>query len=582
MPKAKPDVRKQVWKFQEGAVVLALLASGIKRKNVSWHQGKTPTGMSIEPDVIVEQKGRPVLVVFVTHASAERAGEKKFWRGVAEVVEAKRLPSHPRIVNVVFSGETKENLSLLNERLYDGCVHLKNAGYGRELTDTLHSLAEEHGASSANDCLEILENAVKRKIVRGFNAFKRDIAQAVVGPLGQFHKNLCSSAFSSKARTTIAQRTSYRRGLIKLFTLPSETREALYSRKTAKNVPEHALALGWFVKTIAGALLDDEDISWVLRFVTLDEANRVHRHADKMLPAFVQYSQTLNEIGVLWLANKWIIENYGSLATAHGMWKALDQVFKSPRKALEPLGLRGQRVGNHWLLASIISMLRTETGRADGYGYSKLGQEAGRRKELNAFAGTIMAPYLQLRADIDVGLRKDIATVLAGHLNRLGEGRCAALLVESVDTTLKSVFNYQLSGYRHFNPIEWELIRLLADQKRQFDWPASHKSFLANESSGISSSTGNLISVANGRAFIKCQSAYDGRIDKRKELCGRVGAMKLAYTARQLKNLRFFLVADGYFDQKDIDLLLTAGWDGVYYPNQCDVLIADLAKFLDS
>lgn len=580
MVKATADVRKQVWKFQESVVVIALLECGFDRSDISWHEKKLPDGMSIEPDVVVTENGKLKLILFVTHASCEHGADKKFWRGVAEVVEAKRLSTHPRLVNVLFSGETKKNLSLLNEELFDGCLHLSETGYGRELTDGLYALAQIHGSGSTDECFDILSRLVKSKQLKGFTTFKKQLQLAIGGKFGPYHKRLCSSKFSLSTSALVAQRTAYRRGLTKLFTLPQSVRTELYLSKNPKNVPEHALAMGWFVKTISNARLDDEDLAWVVRHIPRDVSERIVVQAENSLPAFVQYSQTINEMGVLRLANEWIVESYETLSEKSGMENALISIFRSPKKPLEKFGLKNQSVVNHWLLSSIISMLRTETGRADGYGYSKLGQETGRRRELNAFAGTIMAPYLQLKCDIDSGLRSDIAKVLSGHINRLGVNKCKELLDKSVSTTIDSIFSYQLSGYRNFNPVQWEIEKLLQSEGVNYICPVAHKSFLSTDESGISSTTGNLICVNEGSIFIKCQSAYDGRVDKRKELCGRIGAMKLSYTEQQLKSVKFYIVIDGYFDQNDIELLSKAGWDGIYYPHELSTLVFDLKSFL--
>jgi len=82
-----------------------------------------------------------------------------------------------------------------------------------------------------------------------------------------------------------------------------------------------------------------------------------------------------------------------------------------------------------------------------------------------------------------------------------------------------------------------------------------------------------MISVDRGRVWIKCQSAYAGKIDKRKELCGRIGAMKLCYSPMELGQKKFFLVIDGFFDDQDLALLDQAGWDGIFYPDEMDELI---------
>ena len=111
-----------------------------------------------------------------------------------------------------------------------------------------------------------------------------------------------------------------------------------------------------------------------------------------------------------------------------------------------------------------------------------------------------------------------------------------------------------------------------------FDTSARHPSFLSESGRGTTTSTGNIISVNGGQCWIKCQSAYDGRIDKRKELCGRIGAMKLCYTPDELARRKFYLVIDGFFDDSDLVLLDRAGWDGIFYFDELDKLIESIEQ----
>src|SRR5436309_866055 len=103
-----------------------------------------------------------------------------------------------------------------------------------------------------------------------------------------------------------------------------------------------------------------------------------------------------------------------------------------------------------------------------------------------------------------------------------------------------------MMNYRFFNPIDWLVIDRLKAIGHFYQWPSKHRSFLNISDGEIASSTGNMISLSGVNIWIKCQSAYDGRIDKRKELCGRVGAMKLCYSKVELDKLRFYLVLDGF------------------------------------
>jgi hypothetical protein len=77
--------------------------------------------------------------------------------------------------------------------------------------------------------------------------------------------------------------------------------------------------------------------------------------------------------------------------------------------------------------------------------------------------------------------------------------------------------------------------------------------------------------------IINWQTATDsGKDHKRKELCGR--AVGLRYTWDQKTESfkkrpgvnRLILLLDGTWSQKDLDTLVRAGWDEIYYPDEID------------
>ena len=573
MAKATADIRKQVWKFQEGIVVLALKTLGWPQNQIHWHSGAAPLGMSIQPDVIIGDINKPDIIFFVTHASDEKGSDKKFWRGVAEVIEAKRLDSHPRLVNILFEGQSKVGLRKLNENLYDGFVHLADKNFGLKFSDALMSLASEYGLKTQDECLEILNDAVKSKLIPGYQAFCKAINLATTCQLGSHHSVLSANPSKSGGRVVKAKNTAYRRGLAKLFTLPRDLIQGVAkSKKIACEIPKHAIILGWFQKHVHGYLLEDDDLQWIFLNVSIEEIEYVIDRALRELPVFVQYAEALQDIDVLSVANAWINHNFELLTNNASMSDALERVYLKPNEILSEVGVHLGKVRMHWLVVSIMSALRTETGRADGYGYSKLGQETGRRKQLNS-APTDFVPYLQLRSNIEADFREDIAEVFSKHCKRLGKVRLFDLLTKSIDTTAKSIFNYQISGYRHFNPVLWVLESHLKSAAINYIWPASHNSFLSDHVSGNSSATGNMIYISERDIWIKSQSAYDGRIDKRKELCGRIAAMKLTYKKKALNEVDFILVVDGHFDDEDINLLYKAGWDQIFYPYEMSKLI---------
>ena len=571
------DSRKQAWKFQEGAVVIALRRLGIPESEIHWDH--TPAGMSIDPDVVVgKNPDKPVAVIFVTHASAERAGEKKFWRTVAEAIEAKRLPSHPKILSILYPGNVKDALKGLYKSLFDSCIHLDETKYGGAFDAALSALTDKHGKKAKDDCLSVLEDAVSAGKVPEFSKFKTELKKMLVAPAGPKHSLMASSSFAGKGRTPAkARQTSLRRSVCKLYTMPDDVRDALLGGASVPSLVPHGLLLGWFSEGISGDIeLVDGELQDFLATADPPTLEFLFGVIDDELPSFRAYAATLEASGECKFGNVWILDHFDDLRKPTGMASALEEVYRDPVKPLKAIAGKPIALRSHWLFQGLMAMLRTETGRADGYGYSVLGTEAGREREINAFAGTTIAPYINRQKNLAVDLREDIARVLAGHLTRLGRRSCESLLGRSAVVAAESVFNFQMMNYRFFNPVDWLVSRRLREERISHELPANHDSFLSTSVDAVPSRTGNLIKVDDGRVWIKCQSAYDGRIDKRKELCGRVGAMKLCYSAKDLLKRRFLLVIDGSFDDEDLRLFVQAGWDGVYYYDELDELVAEV------
>lgn len=295
--------------------------------------------------------------------------------------------------------------------------------------------------------------------------------------------------------------------------------------------------------------------------------------ASETLPSFRQYATTLGAIGEIKYCSEWIEKNYAQLTTQQGMSKALQGIFLDPASPIAALKGSPTLLSDHWLFRSMMALLREETGRADGYGYAGLSADTG---IVDGITGGYIsvADFGSRKAPLSPQLLQAISTAFSKHLVRIGAKTASKLMVSSVRGQAEAIFNFQMMNYRYFNPIDWLVSDALNKAQLGHELPANHDSFLSASKDAVASRTGNLINVDGGRVWIKCQSAYDGRIDKRKELCGRVGAMKLCYSAKELSKRRFLLVIDGSFDDEDLRLFVQAGWDGVYYFDELDDLVA--------
>lgn len=589
MTKKTSDTRKQVWKFQEGAVVLAVREAVGSAAHVHWHH--TPKGMSIDPDVLVgKNPDRPETVVFVTHASAEMAGQKKFWRTIAEIIEAKRLKSHPLLVSVLFPGNVKEALKDVYTRAFEACVHLDDAPYGKQFTSLIDKMTEAHGTKSEDDCIKHLSKHLGDAACGWWRDFVADIKKALKKPHGAQHLLMCSASFSHREHLPKARSTTLRRSICKLFTLPEAVRNAVLDGKSVDTVPQHALLLGWFQEGIDGCELSDSELYQFCKTNPPNVARCLCDHAKETQQTFLEYSESLIAISEARERNEWILENFQTLATASGMINALSQVFANPKK-LPGAREESLSTGHHWLFQTVISVLRAETGRKDGYGYSELDRDTGGQHKLSGVGQAVaISAFTQCKKALPAPVLSSIASAFARHFVRLGRVELGKVLVQAITGQCEAIFNFQMMNYRFFNPVDWLVNLRLKAEGFPFFWPATHESFLNTSDGEIASSTGNLICVGQEQVWIKCQSAYDGKIDKRKELCGRVGAMKLCYTAKELEKVRFYLVLDGFFEDSDLSLLGDAGWDGVFYYDQLDLLIGlvnrqvaprVLSKYLD-
>lgn len=573
------DVTKQAWKFQEAAVYLALQACVKDPTTVRWNHDKksTPKGMSIDPDLVVgKDKDKPDSVIFVTHASAERAGEKKFWRTVPEVIECKRLSSHPRVINILFAGNIKPQLKVAYGQLFDALLDLQASAAGKSLSKDLVALTRQHGTKPPDSCLAILAKAIS-SAGAPWIGFLSYIKHAYAAKPGNYHATMTASSFQSACVLPSERTTSLRRSVCKLVTLPKDARNALYKGDMPSTVPAHTLYLKWFDEDLSGDIIfhsdaEGQELADYLDGCDKADAEYLVEKAKKDLPSFVGFAQKLREIGNRGKCYEWLADNLSQLASPTEMQKALEQVYTDPS-----VPLKGYLPGNacpsdHWLFDCIMMLLRAETGRSDGYGYSKLGEETGYTNEISALAGTTIAPYLQRKKDLSDGLLSAIAKVFAGHLKRLGKDRCVNLTIKTIAITCASIFRFQMMNYRLFNPIDWVIEKEFKARGIDCDLNSTHDSFLSAHTSGAATSTKNIIRCSGGRVWIKCQSGYDGKVDKRKELCGRIGAMKLCSSPSELAKLKYFLVIDGFFDATDIKLFQKAGWDGIFYYDEMDRL----------
>jgi hypothetical protein len=581
--KKKGVLSKRIWKFQESAVAMAF-GEHVNPSIVHWNSDKsfTPNGMSIDPDVVIgNDTDKPDALVFVTHASAERAGEKKFWRTVAEVVEAKRLGSEPKVLSVLFSGNVKPELKVAYSHLFDGVFHLGGTE-GGEFSQFITDLAIKHGDKSAEGCREILEGLVEEGGVPHWEWFSEQIKNLSDVATSATHDLITSGVFQPTCRKpNVARMTSLRRSVCKLVTLPPEVRDPLLEGKMPATIPLHALYLGWFSEGVDGVIeysygdgtTEDNELAAFLiecrkpeSGCSIDDVRHLIKRAESDIPNFAGYAHLILNIGERGKCFEWILENFSCLSSREGMRRLLGIVFADPAQQTKD----GKKItfDDHWLLDSIITLLRTALGGGDNFGYSEIATDT-RIPRIDL----ALTPFLQRTRNLSGAIYEALSSCLAERLSSIGFDVLFDATRSVAKTGCESVFRFKMMNYRLFNPIDWLVEKALRDREGISVRKSTHNSFLSEHTAGNATDTENILEVQSRPIWIKCQSGYDGKVDKRKELCGRIGAMKLCYDPEELAERQFLLVIDGFFDDEDIKLFETAGWDGVFYYDE----LADLS-----
>lgn len=558
------DIRKQLYKFQEGLVVLGLTQMLPKGTTACWNYDKshTPAGMSIDPDIIVRTSSGIVSVWFVCTTGAELAGQKKFWRTIAEVLEAMSLEDRPRCFNVI-DGNIKPRLISAYRQAFDGICHLSEEV--PEASVDIMSWAQRHGNKTPIECMAVLEaEAPRRRWWPGFcNVLTRLLRERPCA----LH-SLISSYSTVSGTATREKATTLRRSLAQFVALtPVQRVKALRSESLPAGEPiEHLLALGIVVRTLRGARISNGPLLKFLKNTPKSKLDYLVEYVETKGDSFMGYVSDLRGVGSLGGCYNWILDHFDELKSPIAFARVSQMIFGDPAAPFSASGAIQQVPNNNWLLYSVINVLRCESGRKDGYGYTEIARETEIRN-----VHLKLEPYINRTRDIDKVTLDSVAGVLAGHLVRIGNGKFKELIKPAIQTQTESIFNFQMMNYRHFNPIEWLVLRDLERAGIPCSFPAALPSFVVDE--GVAATTGNLIQIGDRSIWIKCQSAYAGRIDKRKELAGRVGAIRLAMSGTQQKEAKFYLVIDGDFDQQDIDLLARSGWNAVVYFDEFDRIL---------
>ena len=529
--------------------------SSVLKKGEKIFAQETPIGIGIVPDIIIGKDiEKPRILLQVHHTRAERASEKKFWRNMGEYVDARNtLGGSTLIVTIAFDSGQKRKLSAAAMHLMDGFLEVDRQPYGKELLEFAKALETEFENRKTKEG-ERLTIARKRlgsrpATVTAIKALATQLnatlSTASKAGASWFATYSAVQASRSSPRVPARKLTTLRRALGRLLPVDDEVllRKLLTSvRKDGKAPwPQYFMDLGIATKSVAGAKftnpcppgtkasrkMESDDAYELFRITELFDDETIVSLWKQLCSITTSLSQACASIRAadeFVLYHKFVVENFATLTTPTGMAKALKDCFDDPDLILrKKIGLKNPAEKGVWLFDYVMTIIKAQTGKQQGYGYTQLGADAGFRFEVAATGGVVVSPFIQRRKMMDAGIFKGISAALAKRLENLGKRWINLNQSEISGFVLKGQFEDKIYKTASFDPAYAVIASGITAKGGVRDKRTA--TFLTGYT-GRGAATCDAICV--GDILIMWQSASaQGDDHKTKELTGRIGMLRV-------------------------------------------------------
>jgi hypothetical protein len=581
--KSGRDLSKHVWKFQEGLLCVLLEEIGVDPSQIHW--GVAPTLISVDTDIIIGiTPDRPKFVLMVTHGTSDDIGLKKFWRIVNELFELRLAFPNCQIANVLYeSGVPPVSLQAISQ-LFDSTLIIGETTNLSILTRVANTVTEDYLLKANRETIihEVrlwISRASKAENV-AITSLKTWLKQLLgkKSPDPPVWLDLLAPCKPSKVQW-IPEHTGCRRALGKLSLLSDSDFELVKQmRKRAINKQSLVFELLEIAtRSIGGLRLADGDIASTFNDLGDQKVEALREKARTQMAVIPRLEMQVSFLGDLPLYFSWIRDEWAQMTTPRTLSSLLESCFQNP-SSIGPMVECAPTW--HWLLDLIIYIIKEARGSRHGYSFSKLAQDLGAIGVIGRNQRLLFSYYVELRRNLTPDVRESLANYLAKLL--LKEIEPDEIVTRAADIAkmrAEGIFE-RIMGAQEFEPLYWLVEYECYKKGIKYELDKSVPSFISDLHPRKPGTTklallgGNLDTC---KLAVHCRTAHDGVTDKRKELCGRGRSLRARLTKNtarsQLEN-RLCLLLDGDWTQKDIDLLVKAGWTKIYTYKE----VADLVK----
>jgi hypothetical protein len=571
-------------KAYEALVLVALEELVAERKLVGpLHWNVTPKGMSIEPDFMTgKDADSPQTILLLSHCGSAKNSDMKMWRNLGELVEAKTvLAKMPRVYCILF-GVMKTDWDPIQQHAFDKFlwIHQTTHPWANDLDTFIANCVRSF--PKGKDCqTEYLRNELKgssSKVKTAFGKLKSILQSMHTAKSVALDKMWSDHRTRSIPSVPGARTTAVRRGASKLYLFPDhqEAYRCFKSGTSFKSSVENLAPLG-IVEKRPGGWFPSKDSDVLSCVKTLSEGECLSLLSGKgITPGFKLQAEKVRDSALLSAYVGWCSSNWATLSTSAGMKKTLINLHANPALGITiPKGCNPP--GHVWIMDVLGAIYRASSAKSQSYGLSSLiTHKSGRSKKIgNMYIGDwcsrFMTGYLTRKPKFSAPT--EAIDFLAEALADLAKD--VAKLKVSADAILEKYIAKELEAvylaHRGFEPL-WGLISGQVKAAKQVPIRTCFA-----EAAGLSGSSGNCTLAMVSSTLINWQSAHGSHTnDKKKELCGRAIGLRYHWNGKAFSRRpgvkKMILVLDGTWKQADLNALMRAGWDEIYFPDETDQL----------
>jgi hypothetical protein len=551
-------------KCVEGLTIIALQEQ--YRQRFTMELWDAPHGELLwKPDVLCRVDDRRILLL-VTYSGSETHSKEKFWRNLAEAIDAKlALGKDLLAIPVIFKARMRRKLADATQQLLDGCI---------EVTD--------NGVTSVPNIrsLQNMPDGERISVLRAeyWNTLSTAEQSLLAGLLssainGSQPSRLCLMYERlGELRTQIAhpppRDRSIHDAVVKLAVMSPGDLSDVFAGRPIRVDGNDDIALYKRTGVMPGGILREisPDIPKAVAAIGVPAVRDLLERA--ITPTGKAALATLRQIPALEHQFEYVKANLAKLRTPAGMQAALLATFNDPvgtMRAYYPSYVGG---AGCWLFTFVKNLLSAANARQGQEWIEEVSERCGVMRSI--LVGLHFPKFERGEALPPSHVMEHLSTVLSERLDTCAS-RVPKIGLKIIDEIIDVNYGNRLAA--HGVPTVWHLVKRHLDGLG-LSWREELVPSVVSEFCGLDRKTGSTRYLRAGGVLIHCKLlTEDGRDHKVKELFARSAFTKLAYNRvggwRKRPNVsKLVLVLDGQVRSEDLDRLSNGWWDHVAYVDE--------------